>query len=204
MPDVENPRRWLAVPLTFLLCLGLSGPVAAVPPSPDTLLAVGTPVEITPPDGPVELEHRSRPVAPGVRLDSFTERTPYGWVRGDLLTTDLTAGSTVDYLSPGTVAAAEPVSVQATRQRAVAAVNGDFFDINASNAPLGPAMDDGELVKSPSRTWADFHNVAAIDAQGAGRILQLYFEGTVTLPTGDVTLDRLNSPEIPQNGIGAY
>ena len=204
MPDVENPRRWLAVPLTFLLCLGLSGPVAAAPPAPDTLLAVGTPVEITPPDGPVELEHRSRPVAPGVRLDSFTKRTPYGWVRGDLLTTDLTAGSTVDYLSPGTVAAAEPVSVQATRQRAVAAVNGDFFDINASNAPLGPAMDDGELVKSPSRTWADFHNVAAIDAQGAGRILQLYFEGTVTLPTGDVTLDRLNSPEIPQNGIGAY
>ncbi|MGH3735814.1 MAG: phosphodiester glycosidase family protein, partial [Micromonosporaceae bacterium] len=88
--------------------------------------------------------------------------------------------------------------------RAVAAVNGDFFDINNSDAPLGPAIDDGELVKSPSRTWTEFNQAVGIDAAGAGHILQVEFEGTATLPDGPVALTRLNSPDIPAGGIGVY
>ncbi|MGH3714583.1 MAG: phosphodiester glycosidase family protein [Micromonosporaceae bacterium] len=193
-------RRALAVPLILALALGLAGPATAAPPAPAPVLAP----TLAAPAVPVETERRTRPVAPGVTLSSFEELTTTGWVRGDALTTDLTGGSTVDYLSPGEVAKAEPVSTQATRQRAVAAVNGDFFDINNSNAPLGAAIDDNVLVKSPSRSWADFNTVAGIDAAGGGRILQLYFDGTVTLPSGPTTLHRLNSPDIPANGIGAY
>ena len=88
----------------------------------------------------IETARTSRPVAPGVSLSSFDWYEPGdagGWVRGDALTVDLTAGTTVEYLDPGTVSTAEPLSAQARRTRAVAAVNGDFFDINDSNAPEG-------------------------------------------------------------------
>ncbi|MGH3648297.1 MAG: phosphodiester glycosidase family protein, partial [Micromonosporaceae bacterium] len=197
-------RRAFAVPLTSALLLGLAGPVAAAPPSvgsaPRLAPAATAPVSTA----PVETERRSRPVAPGVTLTSYEELTDTGWVRGDALTTDLDGGATVDYLSPGAVAKAEPVSTQAKRQRAVAAVNGDFFDINNSDAPLGPAMDDGELVKSAARSGAEAGRVVGIDTAGAGRILQLEFDGTATLPTGPVSLDRLNSSELPADGIGAY
>ncbi|MGH3658515.1 MAG: phosphodiester glycosidase family protein, partial [Micromonosporaceae bacterium] len=198
-------RGVLAVPLTCALVIGLSGPVVAATPVATPAPAAPVPVTAPASSTPMETESRSRPVAPGVRLDSFERRAPHGWVRGDVLTTDLTGGSTVDYLSPGEISKAEPVSTQAKRQRAVAAVNGDFFDINNSNAPLGPAIDDKKLVKSPSRTWDEFNTVAGIDAHGAGRILELEFEGSITPPSGDpVPLTRLNSPDIPAGGVGAY
>ncbi|MQA24683.1 MAG: multidrug transporter [Micromonosporaceae bacterium] len=195
----------LALPLVLALTLGLAGPVVAAPAAPAAPpSAVSLPAAPAVAAADLETERRSRPVAPGVTLTSFEELSTQGWVRGDALAADLTKGSRVDYLSPGAVAQAEPISTQAKRERAVAAVNGDFFDINNSNAPLGPAVDDGELVKSPSRTWSDFHTVAGIDAAGAGRILQLYFDGSVALPNGETALHRLNSPEIPVDGIGAY
>ncbi|MEK8171249.1 hypothetical protein NKH77_22700 [Streptomyces sp. M19] len=38
----------------------------------------------------------------------------------------------------------------------------------------------------------------------AGRILQLYFDGTLTLPDGQHKLGALNAADVPKDGIGAY
>ncbi|MFD1046760.1 hypothetical protein ACFQ1S_14970, partial [Kibdelosporangium lantanae] len=97
------------------------------------------------------------------------------------LTVDLGAGTTVDYLSPGHVTDAAPVSQQATAKRAVAAVNGDFFDINNSDAPEGVGVESGKVVKSAE---TGHNRVIGIDAAGVGRVMQVFFEGKVTLPNG--------------------
>ncbi|WP_229786861.1 phosphodiester glycosidase family protein [Actinokineospora fastidiosa] len=152
----------------------------------------------------IETARTSRPVAPGVTLDSFDWYEPGdagGWVRGDVLTADLTAGTTVGYLDPGRVSAAAPLSAQADAGRAVAAVNGDFFDINNSNAPEGVGIRDGELVKSPNR---GHHRAVGVDAAGIGRVMEVFFEGAVATGDGTIPLTQLNASHIDVNGIGVF
>lgn len=132
-----------------------------------------------------------RPVAPGVAVEQVETFDGRGWQQGNALTVDLTKGARIGYLSPGTLTAPKPIDEQANAAGAVAAFNADFFDINNSGAPLGPAIDDGKLVKSQSE---DPYRAVGFDASGAARILEVLFDGSVTLPTGVLKLDRLNSP----------
>ncbi|RAS71261.1 hypothetical protein C8D87_1011562 [Lentzea atacamensis] len=107
----------------------------------------------------VETERTERPVAPGVTLSSFDWYEPGGWIRGDALAVDLTKGK-VGYVDPGSVTWAAPLSQQASR--AVAAINGDFFDINNSNAPQGVGIKDGQLRKSArAARWASTRPASA-------------------------------------------
>ncbi|MBW4720013.1 phosphodiester glycosidase family protein [Saccharothrix obliqua] len=153
----------------------------------------------------IETTRTSRPVAPGVSLDSFDWYEPGdagGWVRGDALTVDLTAGTRVEYLHPGRVTSAEPLSAQASRTRAVAAVNGDFFDINNSNAPEGVGVRDGATVKSPA---AGHRRAVGVDAAGIGRVMDVLFEGRVTREDGTtIPLAQLNSASIAAGAVGVF
>ncbi|GAA3735179.1 hypothetical protein HDA32_003956 [Spinactinospora alkalitolerans] len=143
---------------------------------------------------------RSRPVAPGVELTS-TNLEGAEPQRFTTLSVDLDGGARVGYLSGGSVTDAAPLTEQAAQAGAVAAVNGDFFDIGGSLAPLGPAVRGGEVVKSPS---VGRSTAVTIDAGGVGRVQDLLFDGTAALPDGEVRIDRLNSHEIPVDGIGAF
>ncbi|MBB5955849.1 hypothetical protein FHS29_002430 [Saccharothrix tamanrassetensis] len=153
----------------------------------------------------IETVRTTRPVAPGVSLSSFDWYEPGdagGWVRGDALTVDLTAGTKVDYLHPGHVTSAEPLSVQANRDRAVAAVNGDFFDINNSNAPEGVGIRNGTTVKSPA---AGHRRAVGIDAAGIGRVMDVLFDGRVTRADGGtIPLAQLNSASIGAGAVGVF
>ncbi|WP_433263499.1 phosphodiester glycosidase family protein [Actinosynnema sp. CS-041913] len=153
----------------------------------------------------IETVRTTRPVAPGVSLSSFDWYEPGdagGWVRGDALTVDLTAGTKVDYLHPGHVTSAEPLSAQANRTRAVAAVNGDFFDINNSNAPEGVGIRSGTTVKSPA---AGHQRAVGIDAAGIGRVMDILFDGRVTRPDGStIPLAQLNSASIGVGAVGVF
>ncbi|MFF3439815.1 phosphodiester glycosidase family protein [Streptosporangium sp. NPDC002721] len=154
------------------------------------------------PGSPIETYSTGRPVAPGVRLDSLDTLDARGWQRSDALSIDLTKGSTVGYLDSGAVAKTGLISQLADAKGAVAAVNGDFFDINNSGAPVGAAVADGKLVKSSSG-----RDIAAgFDTSGAGRILDILFEGSVRVPGEErpIPLARLNSHDLPADGIGAY
>ena len=141
-------------------------------------------------------------VAPGLNLTQFDRFDPAGWIRGDTLAVDL--GSKVlkpTYLSPGTVSARTPLSQQIARAGAVAGVNGDFFDINATGAPIGVGIDRGQLQTAP----AAGHNLtASITDAGKAALASVFLEAGVTLPGGDVKATNFNSPVLGTDAIGVY
>ncbi|MGW2256424.1 phosphodiester glycosidase family protein [Streptomyces sp. NPDC001780] len=189
----------------------IAPPPAGAPPTdprtPADARAGAAPGSAVDADG-IETARTSRPVAPGVRLTSYDRLEPAGWLRVDALSVDLAAtGTRADYLSSGRVSDRRTVSELAAQhdpgpgRRTVAAVNGDFFDINETGAPQGPGVANGEVVHSP-QTGA--HRAVGIGPEAAGRILELYFDGTVTLPSGTRTLAAYNAANVPADGIGAY
>ncbi|RZQ60482.1 hypothetical protein EWH70_29475 [Amycolatopsis suaedae] len=155
----------------------------------------------TPDDGLVTAS-ASTPVAPGLELTEFDRLDPAGWIRGDTLTVDLSSPVLKPaYLSPGNVAARTPLSQQAARTGAVAAVNGDFFDINATGAPLGVGIADRQLQTAP----ATGHNLtASITADNRARLAEVFLDATVTLPGGPVPATNLNGAVLPRDGLGVY
>jgi exopolysaccharide biosynthesis protein len=155
------------------------------------------------PDDGLVTRSASAPVAPGLDLTQFDRYDPQGWIRGDALAVDLTSKSLrPTYLSPGTVSARTPLSLQVARAGAVAGVNGDFFDINATGAPIGVGIDKGQLQTAP----AAGHNLtAAITDEGKAKLAEVFLEASVTLPDGqNVQAANFNSPVVAANGIGVY
>ncbi|MEN3613127.1 phosphodiester glycosidase family protein [Plantactinospora sp. ZYX-F-223] len=169
-------------------------PAASSYPAPSS-----APVPAAAADGLVT-DTRTRPVAPGLDLTSFDRYDANGWLRADALTADLTGGLTVDYVNSGEVARAEPLRRAVDRAGAVAAVNGDFFDINNSGAAQGVGIRSGELVQSPV---AGHQEAVGVTAEGVGRVVQVHFDGTATLPTGPVTLTQFNNM-VAAGGVGVF
>jgi len=144
------------------------------------------------------------PVAPGVNYTSFERLDPKGWLRGDILAADLDKhGVTVDYVNTGKVSGGTPLSQQLARKGAIAGVNGDFFDINDTTAPLGVGIESsGRLINAPA---AGHNDTAVIGKDGLGRIAELFLQGSAT--DDDATkleLTNLNSPTVSSGGIGLY
>ncbi|WP_350279804.1 phosphodiester glycosidase family protein [Kribbella sp. HUAS MG21] len=143
------------------------------------------------------------PVAPGVNYTSFERLDPKGWQRGDILDTDLDRrGVTVDLVNTGKVSGGQPLSQQLARKGAIAGVNGDFFDINDTTAPIGVGVESGKLLNAP----AGGHNdTAVIGKDGLGRIAQVFLQGTATDDDAtELALTNLNSPAVSSGGIGLY
>jgi hypothetical protein len=179
----------------------------------------------------MELSRTSRPVAPGTRLTSFQRLEPDKWLRADALSVKLgsgdngdtddsddekgssdgdsgnSGGTRAEYLSSGEVSTRKPLSEQAAAhdpgegRRTVAAFNADFFDIDETGAPLGPGVRRGRATHSPA---AGNSEALAFGPDAAGRVLGLYFDGTLTLPGGKQPLPAYNAANVPENGIGAY
>ncbi|MFE3517970.1 phosphodiester glycosidase family protein [Streptomyces sp. NPDC059166] len=156
----------------------------------------------------IETARASRPLAPGVSLSSYDRLESDKWLRVDSLSVDLDgSGVRADYLSAGGVSDRRTVSELAAAhdagrgRRTVAAINADFFDINETGAPLGPGIRDGETDHSPA---PGVNRAVAIGPENAGRVLQLYFEGTLTLPDGAHPLAAYNAADVPAQGVGAY
>ncbi|MGW4471533.1 phosphodiester glycosidase family protein [Nonomuraea sp. NPDC004354] len=190
------------------LALGLlASPAQADPPAPaedappassyssDSTLLLNAPASRS-----LETAKKVRPVAPGLTLTSFDRFDAAGWLRADALSADLSGGVTTGYLNSGEVSKTEPLSGPADRARAVAAVNGDFFDINRSGAALGVGVKDGALVQSPVQGW---NNAIALN-EGVGRVLQMHFDGTAT-PAGGapITLTQFNQL-VQTGGVGLF
>ncbi|TDE11507.1 phosphodiester glycosidase family protein [Jiangella asiatica] len=192
---MPRSRRVRAL-LSSVLLLGAGLATAAAPSSaapsaaePDTLPAS------------IEAATSERPVAPGVTAEETETLDDRGWQVTNAVTIDTAQGAELGYLSHGSLTDIGPITEPGQAAGAVAVVNGDFYDINNSGAPIGPVITGGELLKSPSGGQT---RVVAFDADGAGRVTTIEFAGTVGLPAGDRALDRLNSSDLPANGIGAY
>ncbi|QGS69391.1 hypothetical protein CV093_17115 [Oceanobacillus sp. 143] len=141
-------------------------------------------------------------IGPGIELSQFERFDTRGWLNGDVMTVDLSNDAvSTDLLFPGVISNSKPLSEMARQSGAVGGVNGDFFDINNTKAPLGTMIQGGTLLKGPQGS----HTLTVgVDGQGIGRISNIFLEGKIQLPTGEFPLAALNQSSIPTNGIGLY
>ncbi|MER8186027.1 phosphodiester glycosidase family protein [Kitasatospora sp. NPDC094015] len=211
---MRDGRRWqrLGGPaVTAVLVAALL--MTAAPPSP----AAADPEGLRLSGGPVES------VAPGVTYRQGTVESRRGATRVHLVTVYLgRAGLSAGLLHAGAVAAREPVGRLAELSGAVAAVNGDFFNIEESQhpgieptgAPVGPEVENGLPLKAAVPTAQRFGappppGTGVRDVLGAtfdGRIAlgRLTLHGTVRRGGEAVPLGGLNQYALPVDGIGAF
>ena len=165
------------------------------------LALLGTPSAAAPraEGGPVLLD-----LAPGVRFTSWTEAGDHGPVRLYLLSVDYRRpGVRWDYRNTGEVASTDTVldMAKTVGDRAIAAVNGDFYDIGRTGAPLGVGRSRaGGLYNGRLSAW---NSAFYVTPKGRPEI------GTVTLQARirrhpDLTVTNLNSRLIAPDGIGVY
>ncbi|MDO9497420.1 MAG: phosphodiester glycosidase family protein [Nocardioides sp.] len=145
-------------------------------------------------------------VAPGVTYHRWGQRDARGPIRAHLLTVDLrTPGLALDYGSPGLVRRTDQVSDilarPSNRPGAIAGVNGDFFDIGDTGAPLGLGQDrQAGFLHAPRGGW---NSAFFLDAKGRPDIGYLPLKMRV-LHRPNLAITNVNSPEIRPGGIGIY
>ncbi|MFF8814690.1 phosphodiester glycosidase family protein [Streptomyces pactum] len=162
-------------------------------------------------------------LAPGVEYRQFVVPASHGTARGHLISVDLRRpGVSLDLVHPGAVAARAPLSRLADARGAVAAVNGDFFNITetqhpgveATGAPVGPAVAGGRRLKAAVPAGQRFgpalppgtrtEDVIGVGTDRRGRLDRLTLRGEVSGPRIDVPLRGLNQYALPEGGVGAF
>lgn len=147
----------------------------------------------------------TKPVAPGLDLTTFSRLEEPGWNEGSVLTADLGESTlSTDLRDTGTVTGRAPlddVMHQGPRgKEAVAAVNGTFFDINHSDAPIYTSVSSDGLRAGNSKPQPSL-----TIAQGRAAVQELAATGTATLPGGNKhDLAGMNTPRLGTDGIGVY
>ncbi|MFE2147154.1 multidrug transporter, partial [Streptomyces sp. NPDC059456] len=157
----------------------------------------------------IETARTGRQIAPGIRLESYDRLEADRWLRIDELRVDLggSGGVRAEYLGgrgPATVAESAARHPAGPGRRVVAAVNGDFFDIRGTGAPLGPGVGGGRLLHSagPGPGAAP---AVGFSPDGTGRVLRIGLAGSVTLPGGTVRpLAGYNAARPAAEGLSAY
>jgi hypothetical protein len=150
----------------------------------------------------------SESVGPGTVLMRIRTAGPGGPIEALVLKTDLTdPAARAGLLYPGMVAGVRTLSTMARSAGAFAAVNGDFFNIGETGAPVGPMVSDGRLIKAPQPGRA---LAAGVGKDVVGRISTIALRGFVDLPSGRAPLADLNdanpgyAPMLAPNGIGLF
>ena len=72
-------------------------------------------------------------------------------------------------------------------------INGDYFDINASGAPLGGVVRKGTLLKSPAPGYAAQLSIA----HGRAEVGPISFTGRLRIGSATTSLDSVNDVEEP-------
>jgi len=141
-------------------------------------------------------------VAPGVRATRWDQTDARGPVRAYLLTVDPSEkGVALDYSAVGRVATTTKLTDILARDGAVAGVNGDFFDIGNTGAPLGIGRDQQRgLLHAPKFGW---NSTFSLDADGSPDIGSIPMTATIAQhPNFKIT--NVNSPRVKASGIGVY
>jgi Phosphodiester glycosidase len=180
-------RRWGAAAVAVLL---------AVTVAPATWGAPGVRNTLATTIGPGTVLLRVHEPGPGGPIEAYA-------LRVDLRDPNLRAG----VLYPGVIAGVRTLSAMARAAGAFAGVNGDYFNIGASGAPVGPVVAGGRLIKAPQpgRELA-----AGVGIDGVGRISTVGLQGYVELPGRRLPLSDLDDanpgypPMLAPNGIGLF
>lgn len=102
------------------------------------------------------------PIVKGVNYVQKIHFTSLGWQKIHVLTVDLhNSNLAVDtLLSSNGLSNPQALSKMAAEAEAIAGINGDFFYLGQTNAPLGLMVKNGELVTTPF--WSDQMSVFAL------------------------------------------
>ncbi|SHX06916.1 Exopolysaccharide biosynthesis protein related to N-acetylglucosamine-1-phosphodiester alpha-N-acetylglucosaminidase [Mycobacteroides abscessus subsp. abscessus] len=208
----SRPRRTRgglrALAIAAALAIAVPGSFALPADSPSVLApatAQAAPREDDVAKGGVFADSRTRRVAPGLDLTTFSRLESAGWNEGSVLTADLTEQTlSMDVVDNGAVASRAPLGELMTSgergDQAVAAINSAFFDINFSDAPVYSSVSNGESV-----VGSDSKRPAFTIAGGKAVVQALTTSGKATLADGSsIELATLNDPSIPEGQIGVY
>ena len=138
-------------------------------------------------------------VAPGVARGTYRLFTSAGPLVVSVVTVDpreptLHLGAVL--ANEHVVSKDETVSSMARRTGAVAGINGDYFDINASGAPLGVLIRNGGLDRTPSARIA-----LTVTRDRSVRFETYRFFGNVTSGAVSIPISAVNEWPPPQGGI---
>jgi hypothetical protein len=89
----------------------------------------------------------------------------------------------------------ETVGSMGRRSRAVAGINGDFFDIGNTYRPINMVVRDGALLQVPYKRY-----VFAVTRDGSAHIAEFTFSGDIVIGDRTMPLDGIDA--LPQAGNG--
>ena len=141
-------------------------------------------------------------VVPGVTYTRWSQTDAPGPIRAHLLTVDLKArGVGLNYATTKRVAQTARTKRILNKNGAIAGVNGDFFDIGRTGAPLGLGAQRGrKVLHGRTSGWnAAFY----IDRNGRPEIGDLPMRTKVTRHPR-IRVSSLNAPYVEADSIGAY
>jgi hypothetical protein len=189
-------------------------PVRIHPPAPDRQRAPqtsdGVPGEIAPwvpaaRRGPESWTWKTLAgwnVAPGVSFERFDLTDSRGPVLGHLLRIDYnTTGISLDYTGRPKIASTAPLLDTVLADQAIAGVNGDFFDIGDTGAPLGVGRDrQRKLLHGVASGW----NCAFFITRDGQPDIDFLYATARIVQRPEIEIPTLNAPSVRQGGVGLY
>ncbi|MCW2833395.1 MAG: putative exopolysaccharide biosynthesis protein [Nocardioides sp.] len=144
-------------------------------------------------------------IAPGMTIREWDQSDGRGPIRANLLTIDLNAPHiSVDYLGAPYAVRRQTVSQMGAAEGVIGAVNGDFFDISDTGAPLGVGVDRERGVLHGSTTgWIPENASFYLDAAGTPQIGPMATK-TKLRQRPRWQFSGLNAPTVADNSIGLY
>ncbi|MFC6287625.1 phosphodiester glycosidase family protein [Nocardioides sp. GCM10027113] len=147
-------------------------------------------------------KERSRKLAPGVHYKRWDRIDRRGRVRLHLLRVDPKAkGVSLDYATGTLVPERRPLTTLLEADAAIAGVNGGFFDIYDTGAPLGVGVDrERGFLHSSYYTW---NNTFSLSRRGVPAIGKLQAVATIA-EYPQVEISNINSPRVREAKAGIY
>jgi hypothetical protein len=141
-------------------------------------------------------------IAPGIRFKRWDRTDARGQIRAYLVKIDPSVpGVTIDYASGPQVPDRAPLTDLLRRDHAVAGVNGGFFDIFDTGAPLGVGQDRQRGFLHAARyTW---NNAFWTNREGQSWIGRMPLEAAIA-EYPQLELTNVNSPRARAGGIGVW
>ncbi|WP_305037221.1 phosphodiester glycosidase family protein [Kineococcus sp. TRM81007] len=152
--------------------------------------------------GRVELERTLTTVAPGLTLERLATLDAAGSQRTSLLRLAPGTGTRPALLQRSLSEPRTPAEL-ATAAGAVAAVNGDFYDIDRTGTPDGPVVVDGHALKAD----AAVQRAVGVDdtpTGWAGRLGDVRLTGTATVGERTWPLAALATRTVPADAVALF
>lgn len=140
-------------------------------------------------------------VVPGLRFSQWDQTDARGTFRASLLRGDLSRPRLrLEYASLRHVPSRGRLRHMVVQDGAIAGINGDFFDIGDTGAPLGIGVDQGAVRNGPRAGW-----ITSFVVRGrSGTAIERSPVHATVVGAPEVTVTNVNSPWVAAHGIGVY